>query len=60
MTCGKIDILDGGTLSPGDEKLVHITFVTAEILGANFGVGSLVYFAEGPHVLGEASVIALQ
>ena len=56
-TSGKIDILEADTIQPGEETLVTITFVTEEILGADFGAGSVVYFAEGREVLGEASVI---
>lgn len=58
-TSGKIDIMDAETIHPGEEKLVMIAFVTEEILGADFGAGSVVYFAEGCEVLGEANIIAL-
>lgn len=56
-TSGNINIRDVEIIQPGEEKMVTITFVTEEILGADIGVGSLVYFAEGREALGEAVIL---
>ena len=56
-TSGKITILNGKDLKPGDSDIVEITFLNKEYLGKDFGVGTTFKFYESKEPLGEGEIL---
>lgn len=56
-TVGKINLIDKEDFLPGERGEVEISFLSTNLLGENFGVGSEFTFGESTTVLGTGKVL---